>query len=225
MHRHVLRIAAWAAAGCLALAGGLRAEEKEEGFVPLFNGKDLDGWVVKGKEEGWQIKDGVLRSEGGKGGDWLRSAKEYGDFILKVEWKVSKEGNSGVFLRVADKGAPWQTGYEVQISNAPRDDLHCTGALYGYAAVKPRPDESADKWHAFELHCVGPRVKVIADGVTVVDVDQTKLTAPDEKGYTDPKTKPLKGYVGLQDSHAAAGSFIEYRNVRIKELKPRTGSD
>jgi hypothetical protein len=224
MHRHGLRTMTGAVAALLALAGGLQAADKEEGFVPLFNGKNLDGWVIKGKAEGWQVKDKVLRSEGAKGGDWIRSAREYGDFILKLDWKVSKDGNSGVFLRVPDKPAPWQNGYEVQISHAPRDEKHCTGALYGYAAVKPRPDESADKWHSFEIHCIGPRIKVIADGVTVVDVDQTKLTAPDEKGYTDPKTKPLKGYIGLQDSHAPSGTWIEFRNVRIKELKPVGGS-
>ncbi len=218
MHRQNVNLMTLALAGWLVIAGGVQAEDKDEGFVPLFNGKDLDGWVIKGKAEGWQVKDGILRSEGAKGGDWIRSEKEYGDFILKLEWKVSKDGNSGVFLRVPDKGAPWQTGYEVQISNAPRDEKHCTGALYGYAAVKPRPDETADKWHTFALHCVGPRIKVVADGVTIVDVDQTKLTAPDEKGYTDPKTKSLKGYIGLQDSHAPAGSSIEFRSVRIKEL-------
>jgi hypothetical protein len=65
---------------------------------------------------------------------------------------------------------------------------------------------------------------VSADGVTVVDVDQRKLSAPKEKGYSDPKTKPLRGYIGLQDSHSAAGNYIEYRNVRIKEVKPAGGS-
>jgi hypothetical protein len=196
-----------------------RTTAAEEGFVPLFNGQNLDGWVFKGKKEAWEVKDGVLRSEGGKGGEWIRTVKEYGDFILKVEWRVSKNGNSGVFIRAADAGAPWQTGYEVQISNEPRDDKHCTGALYGYAAVKPRPEESADKWHAFEIHCVGTKIKVMADGVTVVEVDQTQLKPPDEKGYTDPKTKPTKGYIGLQDSHSPPGNYIEYRNIRIKELK------
>ncbi len=217
MYRFILP----ALAGVLALAGGLSAADREEGFKPLFNGKDLDGWVVKGKKEGWQVKDGIIRSEGGKGGDWIRTTKQYGDFILKVDWKVSKNGNSGVFLRVPDKGAPWTTGYEVQISNEPRDDLHCTGALYGYAAVKPRPDESADKWHTFEIHCIGTKIKVIADGVTVIDVDQTKLPRPKDKGYSDPKTKALRGYIGLQDSHSPKGNYIEFRNIRIKELKAK----
>ena len=161
----------------------------------------------------------MIHSDGAKGGDWLRSEKRYGDFILKLDWKVSKEGNSGVFIRVSDTGAPWQTGYEVQISNQFRDEKHCTGALYGYAAVKPRPDETADKWHTFEIHCVGSKIKVIADGVTVIDVDQKTLSAPDEQGYTDPKTKPVRGYIGLQDAHAPAGHYIEFRNVRVKEVK------
>lgn len=217
MHRQIL--CGLAAVMFVLIAADLRGDEKDQGFVRLFNGKNLDGWVVKGKASGWQIKDGILRSDGATGGDWIRTTKEYGDFILKVDWKVSKGGNSGVFIRVPDKDAPWQNGYEVQISNAPRDDKHCTGALYGCAAVKPRPDETADKWHTFEIHCVGPRIKVIADGVTVVDVEQTKLPTPQEKGYSDPKTKALRGYVGLQDSHAAAGTYIEYRNVMIKELK------
>jgi hypothetical protein len=203
---------------CVAVVGWTAAGEKEDGFVPLFNGKDLDGWVVMGKPEGWQVKDGILRSEGAAGGDWIRTKKQYGDFTLKLDWRVSKGGNSGVFLRVADKGAPWQTGYEVQISNDPRDEKHCTGALYGYAAVKQRPDESADKWHTFAIHCVGTKIKVVADGLTVIDVDQDRLPAPTEQGYTDPRTKPRRGHLGLQDSHSPKGHYIEYRNVMIKEV-------
>src|SRR5437016_3707859 len=79
MDRDGMRTMTWALVGWLALAGGVRAADKDDGFVSLFNGKDLAGWVVKGKAAGWQVKDGVLRSEGAKGGDWLRSEKEYGD--------------------------------------------------------------------------------------------------------------------------------------------------
>ena len=84
-----------AALGMLALVSGLPAEEKprppagkEEGFVSLFNGKDLDAWVVKGKAEGWEVKDGIIRSEGAKGGDWLRSKKEYADYVQSKEPKI-----------------------------------------------------------------------------------------------------------------------------------------
>lgn len=205
---------------CLA-AGLAQADDDpaEEGFVSIFNGKNLDGWTLMGKAEGWQAQDGVLHSDGGKGGNWLRSEKEYGDYILKLDWRVSTGGNSGVFIRAAGEGAPWQTGYEIQISQPKQDNKHCTGALYGYAAVNQQPDETADVWHAFEIQCQGPRIRILSDGLELIDVDQTKLTAPNEPGYTDPKTKPTRGYIGLQDAHAAEGNYIEFRNVRIKELE------
>ena len=57
-------------------------------------------------------------------------------------------------------------------------------------------------------------LKGTSDGVTVVDVDQTKLPRPKDKGYSDPKTKPLRGHIGLQDSHSPAGNYIEFRNIR-----------
>lgn len=186
------------------------AADEEEGFVSLFNGKSLDGWVVMGKPQGWKIEDGVLHSDAAQGGNWLRSEKQYGNFILKVDWRVSNNGNSGVFVRSTREGSPWLTGYEVQISNEPRDDDHCTGSLYGYAAVNPRPDESADTWHTFEIHCVGERLTVYSDGVKCVDFNQAS--------HEETQDKPLTGYIGLQDSHSPAGNYIEYRNVRIKEL-------
>lgn len=185
---------------------------KEEGFTPLFNGKDLTGWKVMGKEAGWSVKEGVIHSDAGNDGQWLRSEKQYGDYILKVEWKVSEGGNSGVFIRALEKDAPWVTGYEIQISNPKQDESHCTGSLYSYVGVKNRPDESADKWHTFEITCRGSHITVKSDDVTCIDnFDQ----AQDDKT----KNKPLKGFLGLQDAHAAAGNTIEYRNIRIKELK------
>ncbi len=194
----------------LSFVSPSQSQADDEGFVSLFNGKDLSDWVIVGKEQGWAVKDGVIRSEGAMSGKWLRSNKQYEDFVLNVEWRLSKGGNSGVFIRVAEKGLPWFSGYEVQISNAPRDEKHCTGSLYGFVAVNPRPDESADKWHKFEITCKGTHITVIADGVKCIDYDQ----ASSDKT----KTKPMKGYIGLQDSHSSQGHYVEYRNVKIKEL-------
>lgn len=181
-------------------------------YVSLFNGKNLEGWVVMGKSEGWSVVDGVIRSEGGKGGEWLRSQNEYGDFSLTLEYKVSPGGNSGVFLRCASQGNPWETGYECQISNEqpPRDDLHCTGTLYGYVQASPRPDETPDVWHTYEILCKGSRIIVFVDGRKTVDVDQSKVEAI--------QAKPLIGYIGLQDSHTGEGCSIEYRNISIRQL-------
>jgi hypothetical protein len=183
----------------------------EEGFTPLFNGKDLSGWVVMGDAKGWKVEGGVIHSDAGNNGQWLRTEKEYGDFTLKLEWKVSEGGNSGVFIRAAQEDSPWVTGYEIQISNVKQDESHCTGSLYSYVPVKKRPDESAGKWHVFEITCRGGHIRVASDGVECIDYDQ----ATGDKT----KDKPLKGYIGLQDAHAGAGNTIEYRNIRIKELK------
>jgi len=182
------------------------------GFASLFNGNDLDGWVVMGKPEGWEVRNGVIRSEGGKGGDWLRSVKQYDDFILMLEWKVSPGGNSGVFVRCTERGNPWETGHEIQISNErpPRDDLHCTGTLYGTVAVNPRPDESPNRWRKFEIACIGRKITVKVDGVQCVVADMDKVTAI--------KDKPLRGYIGIQDSHTGPGGVIEYRNIFLKEM-------
>ena len=181
------------------------------GFLNLFNGENLDGWTIMGDPAGWSVQDGIIRSEGLRGGDWLRFNEAQSDFILKVDWKVSGGGNSGVYIRAAEEGRPWETGYEVQISNEPRDDLHCTCSLYGYAAVDPRPDESADIWHTFEIQARGPRITVFSDGLKCAQLDQSESAAI--------RAKPLTGFVGVQDAHAGEGSYVEYRNIQLKLLE------
>lgn len=185
------------------------------GWTPLFDGTNLDQWDVVGNPAGFVVAEGgILRSEAGKGGQWLRSKSEYGDFILHVEWKVSPGGNSGVFIRAKAEGPPWVTGHEIQISNEqpPRDAMHCTGSLYGTVPADPRPDESPDVWHTYEIHALGSRITVIVDGKRTVNVDAKDVPAI--------ANKPLAGYVGLQDSHAPPPRTIEYRNVWIRELTP-----
>src|SRR5262249_43813206 len=88
---------------------GLRAADKgpPEGFEQLFNGKDLSGWRVNegGRLDRWGAGGGLLFTKGA-GGGWLMTEKEYGDFELRLEFKVPRAGNSGVALRSALKGAP-----------------------------------------------------------------------------------------------------------------------
>lgn len=187
-------------------------DDVQNPYVTLFDGGNLNHWVVMGNAAGWIVKDGVIRSEGGSGGNWLRSQKEYENFSLVLEYKISPGGNSGVFIRCAESGNPWETGYECQISNEqpPRDDMHCTGSLYGYVKADPRPDESPDVWHTYEILCKSNRILVLVDGQKTVDVVQTNVEAI--------RNKPLKGYIGLQDSHTAEGFSVEFRNIRIREL-------
>ncbi len=181
-------------------------------FVSLFDGGSLDQWVIMGDPAGWQVVDETIRSEGGKNGNWIRSKREYDDFILRLEFRVAPGGNSGVFVRCTEQGNPWVTGHECQISNEhpPRDDSHCTGSLYGSLPVLSRPDESPEVWRKIEILCKGTRIMVFVDNVKTVDVDQTEVDSI--------RNKPLKGFVGLQDSHTLAGMWVEYRNIEIREL-------
>lgn len=215
--RLAIGLIALVCAGCYVMAA-LNVERSGElgqppkRFVPIFNGEDLDGWVIMGNPKAWQVPGGVIRSEGGKGGRWLRTEKEYEDFILSLEWRVSPGGNSGVFVRACEEGYPWATGHEIQISNEqpPRDDLHCTGALYGTVPVNPRPDETPNRWRRYEITCMGEKITVKVDAVTCVEADMDVVRAI--------KGKPLRGYIGLQDSHTGPDGVIEFRNILIKEL-------
>lgn len=186
----------------------------QDGFVELYNGKDLTGWHIQGDAAGFVVKDGIIRSEHGTKGQWMYwEGKQFSDFVLRVEWRVSPKGNSGIFIRASKKGNPWETGYESQISceEPRRDDSHCTGALYGYQAVSPRPDETPEKWRTTEITCKGNLITVVVDGQKVCAIDQSTS----EKT----KNKPLSGFVGVQDSHGPEGTWIEYRSIKLKELK------
>jgi hypothetical protein len=217
MSQHGVPRALLLAASTLAFAGvplpGADEPGVEPGFTSLFDGKDIGRhFISKGDPARWKVVDGLIVST--PGGDRLMSKERFGDFVLRLDFKVSKNGNSGVFFRVpaADDAAPWVTGFEAQISNEPRDDEHCTGSLYGVQAVKPRPDETHDVWHAYEIACLGKRVEVRVDGVLCVEADYEKNERM--------RSRPLEGYIGLQDSHAGPGSTIAYRRVRIQRLAP-----
>jgi len=186
----------------------------QEGYLPLFNGRDLAGWKVWKNQADFQIQDGIIRCQrGGDGQFMLYMGQEFADFELVVEWRVSPKGNSGVFFRSPFREWPWDTGYEVQISNEqpPRDETHCSGSLYGYASVSPRPDETPERWRTYRIRAVGNRITVAVDGTQVVDFDQS----------TTDKTsgKQMSGFIGVQDSHSGdEGTWVEYRTIKVKPL-------
>jgi hypothetical protein len=189
----------------LLLTASLGAYENpptEPGFVSLFDGKNIEEhFIIKGKKESWTVKDGVIHAL--RGGNRIISREKYGDFVLRLDWRISEQGNSGIFIRVPgqDDGAPWVSGFEVQISNAPRDDAHCTASLYGVEATSPRPSKEAE----------GGRISIRLDGVLNIDAD--------EKKNKKMSSRPRAGFIGLQDYHSSKG-WVEYRNIRIQPLQP-----
>lgn len=202
----------------LAAAG---PDGSQSQFMDLFNGRDLTGWVVEGTKQYtgadqmkpiWSVNDGVL-SCAGKGFGFLRYEKEFSDFVLHVEYRMSPKGNSGIGIRTVPYVGSFQTrpsmaGYEIQLLDdaGKPPDTHSTGSLYRYVAPTANPVKAAPEWNTMEIECVGPRIRVTLNGQRIQDVDQ--------KAVETIKNKPLRGFVCLQNH----GRPVSFRHVRIKEL-------
>ncbi|MSQ92960.1 MAG: DUF1080 domain-containing protein [Gemmataceae bacterium] len=201
----------------LLLPVALSAQTRD-GFVPLFNGKDLEGWEVResraGDKDKWSVKGELVVTK--PGGGWIGTKKMYGDFILKLEWRIFAGGNSGVFLRVPDvksKESPSALGMEIQIldDNAPQykgklKPYQYCGGLYHFQGPSKAMFKGAGEWNAYEITCKGDSIVIVFNGEKVIDADASK----------DPvlAKRPKKGFIGLQN-HSSA---VEFRKVMIKSL-------
>lgn len=180
--------------------------------VSLFNGKDLTNWhMLPDKEPGFEVKDNILITTNQNGSD-LFTDKWFGNYTLKFEYLLSKVGNSGVLIR-SNPENPWGTGYEIQLL-APwtpyRDDLHCTGSIYGYVAVHNRPDETTDIWHDMEITCDRKMITISVDGevTTMANTDTVEAM----------KDKNLIGAIGFQTNHSHVGEYAKFRNITIRDF-------
>jgi len=177
----------------------LAAGQAEEGFVSLFDGKTLNGWHPMNGAK-FVVGDGVIKHNEGRG--WLRSDKEYADFILRLELRFLKpKQDGGVFLRAGKEGKDWpDQRYEVQCENSPRMAMifrapHTLDVALAQKALKPDGE-----WNEYEIKVVGPRIEVRLNGELVCTADSADTLK--------------RGYLGLQGEDGAH----EYRNLRIKDL-------
>ena len=189
----------------------------EHGHRSLFNGRDLSGWEGAGADAAacWQVDEGLLTCTGKKG-PWLRSAEEYGDFNLRLEYKLKAGGNSGVYVRVPKNGdhrgrdlAKGPSGVEVQILDDvdPRyktlKDYQYSGSVYAVAPASPRVSKPAGQWNTLEIDCRGTAYRIVHNGIAVIDAQ--------EKDFPDLKNRDVKGYLGLQNH----SEEVWFRNIRI----------
>ncbi|MDD2598925.1 MAG: DUF1080 domain-containing protein [Kiritimatiellae bacterium] len=180
--------------------------------ISLFNGRDLTGWhMLPGKAPAFVVADGVIETRTAGGSD-LFTVERFGNYVLRFEYLLSKVGNSGVLIR-CDPADPWTTGVEVQLL-APwtphRDDLHCTGSLYGYVAVTNRPDETTGIWHSMEIRCDRTAIEVSVDGQLTTVADTVKVAALNKK--------LVSGAIGFQANHGEPGEFAKFRKVELGNL-------
>jgi hypothetical protein len=196
--------------------------ESEKGFTPLFDGKSLDGW--QGAVDGYLVKDGLLVCTE-KGGN-LYTEKEYADFHLKFEFKLTPGANNGLGVRTPLEGDAAYEGIELQIL----DDTHeqyanlkpwqYHGSVYGVVPAKRGHLKPVGEWNEQEVICRGPRVTVKLNGEVIVDADVQKASEPQTvDGREHPGLAREKGYLAF----CGHGAHLEFRNLRIMELGDERG--
>ena len=215
------------------LAGLGMAFCADEDFQPLFpddgppKGYTVREWndlTKKVTVSGWTVKDGVLHS-GQRRGTWLMSDKEYGDFILEFEIKLTEVGNSGVALRAPMRGDPAFDGMELQVAdfryNTQAKDSELTGGIYRAIAPSKQVYKPTE-WNKYRITCRGPSVKVVLNGEPILDVNLDEQMKPTKRhdGTDAPplKERPRRGHIGFQEL-SRGGGHVEIRNARIKVLE------
>jgi len=178
----------------------LSKEESAEGWILLFDGETLYGWETHGDCK-WNVADGALVCDTGTDG-WLGTTTEFTDFVLKLQYRISADGNSGIFFR-SDKGPqPWVTGYEMQIWD--QDTNNPTGSIYNILKAKHPEGKlvtAVEKWQDVEIMAKGEHLAIILNGTKVVDGNDGKHN---------------RGVIGIQ--YHRPGMKVEFRDVRLKPL-------
>jgi hypothetical protein len=186
----------------------LTPAEIADGWILLFDGETLFGWSAENSsfDKMWMVKDGAITSDEKAGFNHLKSHAAFADFVLKLDFRVNKKGNSGIFFRGAAKGEPFVgpfgiSGYEAQVDdNDPRGLLYQTGGLYDVAPAS-KLIRGEDEWRSYEITADGEHITTKINGEQVCDTMQKKFRF---------------GHIGLQQHNP--GSVIEYRNIKLKPL-------
>ncbi len=186
-------------------------------WQPLFNGKDLSGWMnAAGGDSKWAVEEAALTGQRGTGDIWTKA--RFSNFVLYLEFKTT--GNRGVFIRTDEPKNCVQTGIEIQVENPGGPDTHSVGAIYDLVAPSKNAAK-AGEWNKYVITVQGSRITVELNGETVssMDLDQWTQAGKNPDGSGNKFKRPLKdwkreGHIGLQDH----GAKVFYRNLRIKPL-------
>jgi hypothetical protein len=210
------------------LAGGdneLTDQEKKEGWVLLFNGKDGEGWLAGDQTlKAANIEEGAINPFK-SGASVVYSKERYGNFVFSCDFKVSPGCNSGVFIRTGNMKDPVQTGIEIQVLDSAgraKPGKHDCGSIYDLVAPSKNTMKPAGEWNRMEITCDRNKIKVALNGEAVADMDLDQWTKPGEgpdgsknKFKTALKDFPREGHLGFQDH----GKPVWFKNVKIKPIK------
>lgn len=190
-----------------------------EGFRPLFNGRDFTGWT--GATDNYEIRDGALQCKPGKGGT-LFTQEEFGDFAVRLEFKLPKGGNNGLAIRYPGQGDAAYSGmcelqvldddYEKATGDAI-DPRQAHGSVYGLIAAHRGYQRPIGQWNFQEVTVRGSKIRVELNGFVILDGDVA--TVKEFMGNTPhPGKDLLKGHFGF----AGHNDPVAFRNVFLKRL-------
>ncbi|MHC1766654.1 MAG: DUF1080 domain-containing protein [Verrucomicrobiia bacterium] len=190
---------------CVLAVGRASAEE---GFVSLFNGKDLSGWAPVGTPEAFRVEQGAIMSTGASPyPSWLRTQEPYENFVLRFEYQPVGWYEGGVLLHAPLNGPASQLGFKIHLRHDRLNyQARSPGAIYDVAAPQSLANLGSGKWNRCEVRCDWPRLEVTLNGVQVHDLDM--------------EANPLlrhrlrSGFIGIQN----IGGRALFRNLEIKAL-------
>lgn len=224
------------AASTPAADNTLTEKEKKEGWVLLFNGKDLKGWHSWKRDTvaaNWIVKDGQIQynRDQDRAGDDLVTDGIYENYELSLQWRISKGGNSGIIFNIQEDpkyGATWQTGAEMQVldnidAQDKNPETHLAGCLYdmlgGASVSKP---VTPGEWNQVKIIQNKGQLTFWLNGIKTVDV---KVGSPEwdaaiakskfkGRSFSD-FMKVLKGKIAVQKHPGSSG----WKNIKIREIK------
>ena len=205
--------------GCFSVAN-VQADDAEEGFVSIFDGKSLDGWAKHGGSAKYKVEDGCIVGEcvpNTPNNTFLVYEKPFGNFIFKCDFKVEVPGNSGVQFRSAIRENDDRVfGYQCEIAPGDKDtcriyDEGRRGHQKNRVWLDNTPEEVLNEsiatykegeWNSLEIQAIGPSIRTWLNGKPVVNIFD----------YLD-----FSGVFGLQ-IHAGTQGKVWWKNVRVKDL-------
>ena len=216
----------------------LTGDEKNNGWKLLFDGKTTKGWHKYGGEKigaAWKVKDGCLFLDTTIKENWqikdggdIVTDEEYDNFDLQLEWKIAKDGNSGIMFYVhEDKSKynwPWETGPEMQVlDNNGHPDAkiikHRAGDLYDLISCSKETVKPYDEWNLAEVKCLNGKLDLYLNRENVVSAtlwdDNWKKLVAGSKFKNMPGFGTFKkGHISLQDH----GNEVCFRNIKVRRL-------
>ena len=198
--------------------------EKKEGFVPLFNGINMTGWV--GNLTGYYANDGTIicDPDRGEGHGNLYTEKEYSDFVIRFEFLLTPAANNGLGIRAPLEGDAAYVGMELQILDNEAEvykNLHeyqYHGSVYGVIPAKRGYLKPVGEWNYEEVIAKGNRITITLNGTVILDGDiaeASKNFTSTIDGNKHPGLSNKQGHIGF----LGHDSWVAFRNIRIKELK------